>query len=63
MEMGEGWRCHSRIKKGTLRAGEEKHGTIKVTGKGPFHMRLSVKVDDLGDWMLDLDLPERKAND
>ena len=63
MEMGEGWRCHSRIKKGTLRAGEEKRGTIKVTGKGAFHMRLSVKVDDLGDWILDLDLPERKAND
>jgi hypothetical protein len=63
MEMGEGWRCHSRIKKGTLRAGEEKNGTIKVTGKGAFHMRLSVKVDDLGDWILDLDLPERKAND
>ena len=63
MEMGEGWRSHSRIKKDKLRAGEEKTGTIKVTGKGSFHMRLSVKVDDLGDWILDLDLPEQKAND
>ena len=38
-------------------------GSLRVTGSGDFSMSLAVKVDQLGDWVLDLNLPEKLSND
>ena len=60
MTLDEGWRSNSRIKKGRVKANEIYEGTLKVRGEGGFHMRLAVTVDELGEWILDLNLPKQK---
>ena len=63
MNLDDGWRSNSRIKKQRIKANEIVEGSIKVRGEGDFHMRLTVTVDDLGDWVLDLNLPSQELND
>ena len=60
MTLDGGWRSNSRIKKGRVKANEIHEGTLKVRGEGAFHMRLAVTVDELGEWILDLNLPKQK---
>jgi len=60
MTLDEGCRSNSRIKKGRVKANEIQEGLLKVRGEGAFHMRLAVTVDELGEWILDLNLPEQK---
>ena len=62
LTMGEGWRANSRIKKELLVGGKTHKGTLRVSGTGPLSLRLAVKVDDLGDWILDLNLPDPRSN-
>ena len=67
IEIGElnilsGWRTNSSIKKETVAANSTKQGKLKVSGSGDFSLKLAVKVDQLGDWILDLNLPDPSAN-
>ena len=59
----DGWRTNNRIKKETIAANSKKEGKLRVSGSGDFSLRLAVKVDQLGDWVLDLNLPDPAAND
>ena len=61
--MGDGWRANGRIKKQTIAANTTLEGKLRVTGSGDFSMGIAVKVDQLGDWILDLNLPEKQSND
>jgi len=63
LTMGEGWRANGRIKKQTIAANTTHEGTLRVSGSGNFSLQLAVKVDQLGDWILDLNLPEPQSND
>ena len=63
MTLENGWKTNSRVPKGKVAGGQEIIGKMKVRGDGDFHMRLSVSVSNLGDWVLDLNLPEQKSND
>ena len=63
LTMGDGWRANGRIKKQTIAANTTLEGKLKVTGSGDFSMGIAVKVDQLGDWILDLNLPEKQSND
>ena len=62
LTMGDGWRANSRIKKELLVGGKTHKGTLRVSGTGPLSLRLAVKVADLGDWILDLNLPDPRSN-
>ena len=62
LTMGEGWRANGKIKKENLIGGKTHNGTLRVTGSGALSLRLAVKVDDLGDWILDLNLPDPLSN-
>jgi hypothetical protein len=62
LKMGEGWRANGKIKKENLVGGKTHNGTLRVTGSGALSLRLAVKVDDLGDWILDLNLPDPLSN-
>ena len=61
--MGDGWRANGRIKKQTIAAFTTHTGTLRVTGSGNLSLKLAVKVDELGDWILDLNLPNPRSND
>ena len=61
--MGEGWKANGRIKKETVAPNQTHSGTLRVSGDGEFSLRLCVKVEQLGDWILDLNLPEPRTND
>ena len=63
LSMKDGWRANGRIKKQTIAANTTHEGKLRVTGSGDFSMSLAVKVDQLGDWVLDLNLPEKRSND
>ena len=63
LTMGEGWRANGRIKKQTIAANTTHEGTLRVSGSGNFSLQLAVKVDQLGDWILDLNLPDPQSND
>ena len=63
LTMGDGWRSNGRIKKQTIAANTTLEGKLRVTGSGDFSMGIAVKVDQLGDWILDLNLPEKQSND
>ena len=63
LTMGDGWRANGRIKKQTIAANTTLEGKLRVTGSGNFSMGIAVKVDQLGDWILDLNLPEKQSND
>ena len=63
LTMGGGWRANGRIKKQTIAANTTLEGKLRVTGSGDFSMGIAVKVDQLGDWILDLNLPEKQSND
>ena len=63
MTLENGWKTNSRVPKGKVAGGQDIIGKMKVRGDGDFHMRLSVSVSNLGDWVLDLNLPEQKSND
>lgn len=63
LTMGEGWRANGRIKKQSVPANTTKEGTLRVTGSGDFSLKLAVNVEELGDWILDLNLPEKPSND
>ena len=63
LEMDEGWKANGRIKKQNIAANSIHNGTLRVSGSGNLSLRLFVKVDQLGDWILDLNLPEPKTND
>jgi len=63
LEMGEGWKANGRIKKQNIAANSIHNGTLRVSGSGNLSLQLFVKVDQLGDWILDLNLPEPKTND
>ena len=63
LTMGEGWRANGRIKKQTITANTTHEGTLRVSGSGEFSLRLAVKVKELGDWILDLNLPDPRSND
>ena len=63
LTMKDGWRANGRIKKQTIAANTTHEGKLRVTGSGDFSMGLAVKVDQLGDWVLDLNLPEKRSND
>lgn len=58
LTMGDGWRANGRIKKETLAGGKTHKGTLRVSGSGDLSLRLAVKVDVLGEWILDLNLPD-----
>ncbi|MBT3656713.1 MAG: hypothetical protein HN544_00770 [Euryarchaeota archaeon] len=61
--MGEGWKANGRIKKETVAPNQTHSGTLRVSGEGEFSLQLCVKVEQLGDWILDLNLPEPRTND
>ena len=63
LTMGDGWRANGRIKKQTIAANTTLEGKLRVSGSGDFSMGIAVKVDQLGDWILDLNLPEKQSND
>lgn len=63
LTMGEGWRANGRIKKQTIPANTTQEGTLRVSGNGDLTLKLAVKVDELGDWILDLNLPDPRSND
>ena len=63
LTMGDGWRVNGRIKKQTIAAYTTHTGTLRVTGNGKLSLKLAVKVDELGDWILDLNLPNPRSND
>ena len=63
LTMGDGWRANGRIKKQTIAAYTTHTGTLRVTGNGSLSLKLAVKVDELGDWILDLNLPNPRSND
>ena len=63
LTMGDGWRANGRIKKQTIAAYTTHTGTLRVTGSGELSLKLAVKVDELGDWILDLNLPNPRSND
>ena len=63
LTMGKGWRANGRIKKQTITANTTHEGTLRVSGSGEFSLRLAVKVKELGDWILDLNLPDPRSND
>ena len=61
--MGEGWKANGRIKKESVAPNQTHSGTLRVSGEGEFSLQLCVKVEALGDWILDLNLPEPRTND
>jgi len=63
LTMGDGWRANGRIKKQTIAAYTTHTGTLRVTGSGDLSLKLAVKVEELGDWILDLNLPNPRSND
>ena len=63
LTMGDGWRANGRIKKQTIPKNTTHEGTLRVSGSGTFSLQLAVKVEELGDWILDLNLPEPQSND
>lgn len=63
LTMGDGWRANGRIKKQTIAANTTHNGTLRVTGNGNLSLKLAVKVEELGDWILDLNLPNPLSND
>ncbi len=63
LTMGDGWRANGRIKKQTIAAYTTHTGTLRVTGNGNLSLKLAVKVEELGDWILDLNLPNPRSND
>lgn len=63
LEMGEGWRANGRIKKQNIAANTTHNGTLRVSGSGNLSLQLAVKVEQLGDWILDLNLPDPETND
>ena len=63
LTMGDGWRANGRIKKQTIAAYTTHTGTLRVTGNGKLSLKLAVKVEELGDWILDLNLPNPRSND
>jgi len=63
LTIGEGWRSNGRIKKQKIAENTTHEGTLRVTGSGKFSLKLAVKVEQLGDWILDLNLPEPRSND
>jgi len=63
LKMGDGWRSNGRIKKQTIPKNTTIEGTLRVSGSGKFSMQLAVNVEELGDWILDLNLPEPRSND
>jgi hypothetical protein len=63
LTMGDGWRANGRIKKQTIAAYTTHNGTLRVTGSGSLSLKLAVKVEELGDWILDLNLPNPRSND
>ena len=60
--MGDGWRASGKIRRERLQGNQTHEGTLKVSGTGELSLRLSVKVDELGDWILDLNLPDPLSN-
>ena len=62
LNIGDGWRANGKIKRERLLGSKTHEGTLKVSGSGDFSLRLAVKVDDLGDWILDLNLPDPVSN-
>lgn len=63
LTMGDGWRANGRIKKQTIAANTTHTGTLRVTGSGNLTLKLAVNVEELGDWILDLNLPNPRSND
>ena len=63
LTMGEGWRTSNKIRKDVVAANTVKEGKLRVTGTGDLSLQLAVKVDQLGDWILDLNLPDLRSND
>ena len=63
LTMGDGWRANGRIKKQTIPKNTTYEGTLRVSGSGNFSLQLAVKVEELGDWILDLNLPVPQSND
>ena len=63
LTMGDGWRANGRIKKQIVSANTTHNGTLRVTGEGALTLKLAVKVEELGDWILDLNLPNPQSND
>ena len=62
MTLKEGWKSNGKIKPEIIPANTTKSGKLRVVGVGDFSLHLSVSVDQLGDWVLDLNLPEKDAN-
>ena len=62
-KLDENWKASSGIKRERISAGEMKSGEMKLTGAGILQIKLSVDVEDLGEWTLDLNLPANPSND
>jgi len=63
LTMGDGWRANGRIKKQIISPNTTHKGILRVTGDGDLTLKLAVKVEELGDWILDLNLPNPESND
>ena len=63
LTLSDGWRANGRIKKQTIAPNTTHTGTLRVTGSGKLTLKLAVTVDELGDWILDLNLPNPRSND
>jgi hypothetical protein len=53
-----GWKSSGKIKENKLVANSTVNGMLKVHGSGEFNLHLPISTEYLGEWMLDLRLPD-----
>ncbi len=53
-----GWKSSGKIKDSKMMANRVINGTLKVHGSGDFSLHLPISTEYLGEWMLDLRLPD-----
>ena len=53
-----GWKSNGKIKENKMMPNSVINGTLKVHGSGDFSLHLPISTEYLGEWMLDLRLPD-----